>query len=146
MKVVIAGDHHAVELIDKIQSWLEAKSIEFTNVCTASEDKKVSLQKIIPAVAKVVQFGQAEWGILACGTGVGVEIGANRFKGICASLCRDAEQAKNARIYDNANILCLGSWYKDDFEKILKAWLENEFDNDERRAQMIKDFDEFAVE
>lgn len=144
MKIVIAGDHYTVELMGKIQSWLEAKSIEFSNVGTNSVDKKISLQEIIPAVVKEVRSERAEWGVLVCGTGVGVEIGANRFPGIRASLCRDAVQAKNARIYDSANVLCLGSWYKDDFEKILNAWLENEFDNDEHRTQMIKDFDEFA--
>lgn len=144
MKVAIAGDHYTVELVDKITALLKARNIEALNLGTTSPDVKISLQKIIPAVTNKVQSGDVDIGILACGTGVGVEIGANRLKGIRASLCRDAEQAKNARVYDNANVLCLGSWYKDDFEQILAAWLDNEFDGDEKRAQMLKDFDELG--
>lgn len=121
---------------------MDGRSIEYLDLGTKSADRKISLQEIIPAVAHKVQSGEADFGILACGTGVGVEIGANRFKGIRASLCRDAEQAKNARVYDNANLLCLGSWYKDDFEAILTSWLENKFDGDPKRTQMLKDFDE----
>lgn len=141
MKAVIAGDHYTVELVQAIEGLLKARDIAVENLGTNSADVKISLQEIIPAVAHKVQSGTAEFGILACGTGVGVEIGANRHKGIRASLCRDAEQAKNARVYDNANVLCLGSWYKDDFDHIVTAWLDNEFDGDQKRAQMLKDFD-----
>lgn len=145
MKVAIAGDHYAVELIGKLTAFLKANNFELENLGTKSPGIKISLQEIIPAVIRKVLSDEAAFGILACGTGVGVEIGANKFKGIRASLCRDAEQAKNARIYDNANVLCLGSWYKDDFNQILQAWLENEFDGDEKRRQMLVNFDEHLV-
>ncbi len=142
MKIAIAGDHYTVDLIEKLTDLLQARDFEIHNLGTKSADIKISLQEIIPAVAHEVQSGEADLGILVCGTGVGVEIGANRFKGIRASLCRDVEQAKNARIYDDTNVLCFGSWYKDDFEDILEAWLDSEFDGDEKRAQMLRDFDE----
>lgn len=142
MKAAIAGDHYTVELMEVVKAALSAKGIEIANLGTTNSDVKISLQEIVPAVARNVQSGKADFGILACGTGVGVEIGANRFKGVRASLCRDAEQAKNARVYDDANVLCLGSWYKDDFEAILAAWLDNQFDGDKKRTQMLKDFDE----
>ncbi|MBW3569441.1 RpiB/LacA/LacB family sugar-phosphate isomerase [Candidatus Parcubacteria bacterium] len=141
MKIIIAGDHYAVDLMESIQSVLTAKGIKFENLGTKSKDIKITLQEIIPAVVKCVQNGSADFGILACGTGVGVEIGANRFKAIRASLCRDAEQAKNARVYDNANILCLGSWYEDSFEEIVDSFLKYEFDGNERRTSMLRDFD-----
>lgn len=144
MKIAIAGDHYTVELVRKIQAALESKNIVVENLGTNDKDKKITLQEIIPNVAKKIQSKEVDSGILACGTGVGVEIGANRFKGVRASLCRDAEQAKNARIYDNANLLCLGSWYEDDFDAILEAWLENEFDGDEQRTKMLQDFDTLA--
>jgi len=128
MKIAIAGDHYTVELVEKIYSQLRDKGFEVINFGTKSSDVKISLQEIIPAVAHAVQSGKVDFGVLACGTGVGVEIGANRFKEIRASLCRDAEQAKNSRVYDNANLLCLGSWYNDDFEAIVNSWIENEFE------------------
>jgi len=141
MKIVIAGDHYAVELMNEVEKYLADAGLEFENLGTMDEKNEITLQEIIPAVSRKVQSGDANFGILACGTGVGVEIGANRFNGVRASLCRDAEQAKNARVYDDANVLCLGSWYKDDFKGILDAWIGNEFDNDEDRTQMLKDFD-----
>lgn len=144
MKIVIAGDHYASELMAKIKKLIEQKGFSVENKGSKSKEDKKTLQEIIPSVTLSVSNGASQFGVLACGTGVGVEIGANRFKGIRASLCRDAEQAKNARIYDNANVLCLGSWYDDDFEAILSAWLSNEFDGDEQRTQMLQDFDKLA--
>lgn len=141
MKIAIAGDHYTVELMARLKVLLKDKGIAFEDYGTDNPDKKISLQEIIPAVAKKVQSGEVNSGILACGTGVGVEIGANRYRGVRASLCRDAEQAKNARVYDDANVLCLGSWYQDDFEQILEAWLQNHFDGNEKRRLMLKDFD-----
>ena len=107
-------------------------------------EMKISLREIIPAVCNPVRQGKAESGILICGTGAGVEIGANRFKGIRASLCTTAKQAENARIYDNANVLCLSSWLTDDPSEILDAWFSNKFDGDEGRSQMLKDFDAWS--
>ena len=144
MRIAIAGDHYTVGLIEKLTAILQGRGFEIHNLGTKSAETKISLQEIIPAVAREIQSGEADLGILICGTGVGVEIGANRFKGIRASLCRDVKQAKNARIYDNTNVLCLGSWYKDDFEDILTAWLDSDFDGNEKRAQMLRDFDEMA--
>jgi ribose 5-phosphate isomerase B len=143
MKFTIAGDHYTVETLNKIESYLRSKSIEFNNAGTMNEENKVSLQEIIPAVCKPIVDGFSESGILVCGTGAGVEIGANKFKGIRASLVRDSEQAKNARVYDNSNVLCLGSWYNNDIEAILDSWIKNKFDGDEERTQMLKDFEEW---
>lgn len=110
MKAAIAGDHYTVDLIITIMAALQTKGISVENYGTSNKDTQISLQEIIPAVARKVQNGDVDFGVLACGTGVGVEIGANRFKGIRASLCRDADQTKNARVYDDANVLCLMSW------------------------------------
>ena len=141
MKLIIAGDHYTVDLMVKIEKYLSLKRIEFENVGTMDAGKKVSLQEIIPAACKAVRQGNAHSGILVCGTGAGVEIGANRFKGIRASLCVASKQAENARIYDNANVLCLSSWLTEDPSEILEAWLSNTFDGDTGRTQMLKDFD-----
>ena len=72
MKVVIAGDHYAVELMNKIQRILKSKRITAENVGTDSENVKVSLQEIIPKVTNSVRNSEADFGILACGTGVWV--------------------------------------------------------------------------
>lgn len=146
MKVTIAGDHFTVDAVNELLTIFASNGIEAENVGTTSKDEEVSLPEIIPRVARKVQSGEVDFGVLACGTGVGVEIGANRFKGVRASLCRDAAQAKNARVYDNANVLCVGSWYNDELTEIVEAWLDNQFDGDPDRLKMIKDFDTFAEE
>lgn len=143
MKIALAGDHYTITLMSTIEKQLHVLGIQYVNLGTRSASEKIRLQQIIPAVTEQVLSSAVDFGILACGTGVGVEIGANRFKGIRASLCRDAEQAKNARVYDNANILCLGAWYDDPLEAILVSWLQNKFDGSNARLQMLQDFDSF---
>jgi ribose 5-phosphate isomerase B len=139
--IIIAGDHYAIDLVKKIEQYLNKNNQEFKNVGTMDAQKKIALQKIIPAVTTQIHSGKADCGILVCGTGVGVEIGANRFKGVRASLCIDAKQAEFARVYDNANVLCLSSWLTNNSDDILRAWFSSEFDRNANRTQMIKDFD-----
>lgn len=143
MKILIAGDHHTVEVVKKIEKLLREKGMDFDNVGTMDTEEKISLQQMIPAVTKPIQENQSVTGILVCGTGAGVEIGANRFKGIRASLCASPKQAEYARIYDNANVLCLSSWITENPEEIINVWLTNNFDGNEKRMQMLKDFDEW---
>lgn len=141
--IYIAGDHLTIELMQQLEGYLTSKGLEYKNLGAKSAEEITQLQKIIPAVTQYVRIDDTSSGVLACGTGTGVEIGANRFRGIRASLCRDAEQAKNARIYDNANVLCLGSWYQNDVAAIMDAWLSNKFGGDESLSQMLRDFDEW---
>jgi len=143
MKIAIAGDHYTVELLNKIEDYLRSKDIEYINLGTMDSEQKISLQVIIPAVTNRIKEGQADAGILVCGTGAGVEIGANRFAGIRASLCTLPKQAEYARVYDNANVLCFSSWLTDDPTAIMDAWLAHEYDGDEKRIKMMNDFDEW---
>ena len=140
---ILAGDHYSIELVNQIADYCKEHTIEFTNVGVISANTKVKLQDIVPKVAESVRSGGADSGILICGTGAGVEIGANRFKGVRASLCVDPKQAEYAKVYDNANVLCLSSWLTKDPAKILDAWFNNEFDGNEGRARMLEDFDEW---
>ncbi len=137
----IAGDHYAVELMKKVERYFNSLGIDYLNLGSSSADEQMALQEIIPGVVENVRRQPGSTGILSCGTGAGVEIGANRFRGIRACLCSQPEQARNARVYDNANVLCLGSWIIENPEPILEAWLGSEFDGDELRAKMLKDFD-----
>jgi ribose 5-phosphate isomerase B len=137
----IAGDHHTVDLLTKIENYLTLNSIEFKNVGTMDSNVKISLQEIIHAVTIPIQRNENDSGILVCGTGAGVEIGANRFKGIRATLCTLPKQAEFAKVYDNANVLCLSSWITEDPVEILESWFNNLYDGNEKRTQMIKDFD-----
>jgi ribose 5-phosphate isomerase B len=139
--IYLAGDQKTTELIAQIEKYLKTKGISYVNLGAKDKNTPTPLQIIIPAVTTKLQSEPGALGILACGTGTGVEIGANRFRGIRASLCRDAKQAEYARVYDNANVLCLGSWFNNDIEAILDAWFSNKFDGSPTRTQMLSDFD-----
>ena len=140
MKIYIAGDHYAVDLVEKVINCLDKNSINYENLGALEESTKVPLQEIIPKVTAASKDTE-NFGILICGTGAGVEIGANRFKGIRASLCIDPKQAEYARVYDKANILCLSSWITKDPTTILDAWFSAKYDGNESRLKMFEDFD-----
>jgi len=139
--IYVAGDHLATDTLKQVLAYCQKNDIVIKNIGAKDASVVTPLQQIIPAVADNVKQDQGSSGILICGTGTGVEIGANRFHGIRAALCRDAQQAEYARVYDNANVLCLGAWFKNDLTAILDAWLAHSFDGDKNRSQMIKDFD-----
>ena len=95
-------------------------------------------------VAKAVQSGECEKGILICGTGIGISIAANRFKGIRAALCGDCFSAEATRQHNDANILAMGGRVTGPglAVKIVDTFLNTEFSNGERHVNRIKGIDE----
>lgn len=144
MKVVIAGDHHALELMQHVAGYLASNNVDFKSVGSKDLKDKKALQQLIPIAVETMRSEESTYGIFACGTGVGVEIAANRFKGVRASLCTNATTAKNARVYDDANVLCLSSWETKDAADILDAWFANSYDGSGERRAMFAAFDEWA--
>ena len=98
-------------------------------------------------VAEDVAEGRSEEGILFCWTGTGVSIAANKVPGVRAALCFDAETARGARVWNNANVLCLSMRLTSEImlEEILEAWFETEYEpteNDEACLLMIDQLDD----
>ncbi|MGI5400568.1 RpiB/LacA/LacB family sugar-phosphate isomerase [Streptomyces sp. CA-135486] len=137
----MAGDHYAADFLRDIEQYLTLRGIEYQRL---PFDGTAPLQEIIPALVQRVRSTSSGSGILACGTGIGVTIGANRFPKIRAALCVQPQQAKFARVYDDANVLCLGSWTTTNPEEVLDAWFGNEFDGDADRRLMIEEFDAWS--
>lgn len=108
MRIAIGNDHAGTEYKKIISEHLTAMGIEVENV-GCDDDKSVDYPDYAKAVAKRIQEKQADLGILICGTGVGMSIAANKFKGIRASLCSDCYSAEMTRRHNNSNILCLGA-------------------------------------
>lgn len=138
-KVFVAGDHYAVELAQKVAKILKQRGLEVENVGSRSSEEKLSLQEMIPRVTGEVS--DEVMGVLICGTGVGVEVGANRFKGVRASLCTSTKTAEDARKFDKVNVLCLSAWQTEDPTEIIDAWLNTEYDGDQGRLKMFEEFD-----
>ena len=90
--------------------------------------------------AELVASGAADEGIVMCWTGTGASIAANKVKGIRAALCRDAETAKGARIWNHANVLALSLQATSEsiLKEILDAWFSTKFSDDEWNLKQIE--------
>lgn len=147
-KVFLAGDHHAEPMLIRIRSYMQKHGIPVAESgYRGGENPQAKLVDFIPQLTAAVKTNPDRCGILVCGTGAGVEIGANRFAGIRASLCLTPQAAEWARVYDDANVLCLAAWALDeiDLEAILNSWFDSEYDGNEARREMFRVFDEWAA-
>ena len=108
MKIAIGNDHAGVEFKNKIMKELRSKGYEVVNVGTDTLDS-VDYPDIAKEVGEKVLAGEVNFGILICGTGIGISIAANKIKGIRAALCHNEYTAKLSRLHNNANIIALGA-------------------------------------
>lgn len=135
----IASDHSGFDMKDMIIQKLNEENIE---VIDATE--KLIEGDDYPDMVKNVcsRIENKDLAIIICGTGIGSSMAANKIKGIRAAVCHDEYTAKMTRIDNNANVLCLGARtdYAKDEEKVLKivkAFINTEFSNDERHLRRI---------
>lgn len=107
MKVIIASDHAGLELRRELVSALQELRVEVNDVgptTTASVD----YPDFARTVCKAVAAGEYQYGVLVCGTGIGMSITANKYRGIRAALCTSEFEARMTRAHNDANVLCLG--------------------------------------
>ena len=95
-------------------------------------------------MARAVQSGECDRGIIICGTGIGISITANKFKGIRAALCTNTFVAEATRLHNNANILAMGGRVTtiEDAIKIADVFLDTPFSNEERHIRRISMIEE----
>ena len=107
MKIVIGCDHGALALKESVKKVLAELGMEIDDVGTYTEDS-VDYPDVAEQVCGKVVSGEAERGIVLCGTGIGISIAANKIKGIRCALCGDVFSARMARAHNDANMLALG--------------------------------------
>ena len=107
MKIVIGNDHAGVDLKNKVKEELRKKGHEVINVGTDTLDS-VDYPDIAVLASEKVLSGEAQFGVLICGTGIGISISANKIKGIRAALAHNEFTAKLSRLHNDANIIALG--------------------------------------
>jgi ribose 5-phosphate isomerase B len=107
MKVAVGCDHAGYPLKDVVVAAVRAAGHEVIEVGTFSAEA-VDFPDFTKKVGEKVQSGEAERGILICGSGVGACMAANKMKGIYASICHDTYSAAQGVAHDNMNVLCLG--------------------------------------
>jgi ribose 5-phosphate isomerase B len=146
LKVVLGSDHAGFELKEYLKKILEEKKYEVIDAGTYNTDS-VDYPGFGIKVAEMVSRGEAERGILVCGTGVGMSIVANKVKGIRAALVFDLYTAVQSRKHLDANVLVLGGRVtgKGLAEEIAKAWLDTAFE-DGRHQKRIDEIAKWEAE
>ncbi|MHC5211748.1 MAG: ribose 5-phosphate isomerase B [Planctomycetota bacterium] len=129
MKIAIGADHAGVELKQRVRRLLERAGHEVRDLGTEGTES-VDYPDFAHAVARAVQSGEAERGVLVCGTGIGMSIAANKVDGIRAAKCNDPLEARMARAHNDANVLCLGARVLDPTtaEETVTAFLGTDFE------------------
>ncbi len=124
MKIVAAADHAGFELKDQLVAFLREQGHEVEDLGTHSAGS-VDYPDFAHQVAKKLEAGEADRGLLVCGTGVGMAISANRHKGVRAVNPSDVFTAKMSRSHNDANVLCLGQRVVGAglAREILSAWI-----------------------
>lgn len=144
MKVALGSDHAGYELKEHIKRTLEGNH-EIVDVGTRGPDS-VDYPEFAVKVAQLVTMGEADYGILICGTGVGMSVTANKVRGARAALVFDLYTAAQSRRHVDANILVMGAQVtgKGLASEIVKVWLETPFEGGrhERRVNKIRRFED----
>ena len=139
MKFYIATDHAGLDLKNWTVEFLRQKGFDVEDLGPYTTDR-VDYPDFAAKVSQAVQNDANSQGILICGSGIGMSMTANKFKGIRAALCHDAYTAEMARKHNDANILCYGERIvgKGVAESILNAWLENTFEGGRHTGRVLK--------
>ncbi len=141
--IAIGSDHGGFELKGEIIRHLESRGVEYRDLGTYSAES-CDYPVYAKAVARAVLSGECEKGIIICGTGIGVSITANKFRGIRAALCGDCFSAEATRLHNDANVLTLGARVTGPglAIKIVDTFLDTPFSGDERHIRRISMIEE----
>ena len=139
MKVVIGNDHAGVEFKNQLKEYIESKGIEVINIGVDTLDS-VDYPDIAKSVCKKVLDNEADFGVLICGTGIGISIAANKVEGIRAALVHNEVTARLSKQHNNANVIVFGARVlgievaKSSFD----AYLESKFEGGRHQNRVDK--------
>ena len=138
MKIAVAFDHRGVSLRDAVREALEGH--EIVDLGTDTPDVRIDYPDKAREVGETIQRGEAERGILVCGSGAGAAIAACKMTGIRAAICHDLYSAHQAVEHDDMNVLCLGSEVigAELAVDLARVFLGARFDGGERYVERLK--------
>ncbi len=139
MKITIGSDHRGFSLKKRIDQILLELGHDVVDV-GCFENENVDYTDFAVAVAEKVANGDADRGILICGTGIGMAIAANKISGVRAATCHDEVTAEICRRHNDVNVLCLsGDQFSDEFtDDMIEIWLETRFDGGRHARRIAK--------
>ncbi len=138
-KYVIACDHGGLELKEAIAAYLNEQGIEVVDLGTLNDDS-VDYPDFGIKAARAVSLGEADKGILICGTGIGMSIVANKFPGVRAALISDDFTARMSKEHNNANVIVMGGRVltAEQARKMVQVWLESEYEGGRHQRRLDK--------
>ena len=127
MKIIIGADFAGFDLKEEIKSYLEEEKHQIIDVGMYDLDNDIPYYEVAAIAAKKIQNGEAEKAILLCGTGMGVAIMANKFKGVYASVVESEFAGQHARVINDTNVLTMGGFIVTPYraKKIIDLWLNS---------------------
>jgi ribose 5-phosphate isomerase B len=145
MKIVVGSDHAGFTMKAELVAFIRSKGHEVTDV-GSFDPHPVDFPDIARKVAAAITGGQAERGLMVCGTGVGGPLGAHKMKGSRAAVCHDVHSAHQCVEHDDVNVMCIGAqivgpWLAKD---LVAAYLDAKFSTDEdfrRRVAKLAEVD-----
>ena len=139
MKIAIGNDHAGTSFKEELVTFLVNNGHEVIN-CGTDTDSSVDYPDFAKAVSNLVLEKKADFGVLICGTGIGISIAANKISGIRAALCINEICARLAREHNNANIIAFGARVTgvDLAKSCLKAFLSAEFEGGRHSRRVNK--------
>ena len=145
MRIAIGTDHRGFAIRSKVIELVQRLGHTVEDVGTFSADA-VDYPDIAAAVARKVSRGEVDRGILACGTGMGMAIAANKFHGVRAAPCHDDLTAEMSRRHNDTNILCLSGDLLGGrlIDRMVELWLSTPFEGGRhaRRVEKIRELEE----
>ena len=110
MKIAIGSDKSGFSAKEAVKAWLAEQGMDFDDLGTVDLNDVHPYYQVASEVAPLVQNGNYDRAVLICGTGAGMCVVSNKFKGVSAVACEGVYSAKMARAINNAQILCMGGW------------------------------------
>lgn len=143
MRIAVGSDHAGFEMPEpfykpEIMDYLAAKGHEVID-CGTNGPESVDYPDFAERVCRAILSGEAERGVLICGTGMGISMAANRHRGIRAAVVVTSEMAELSRSHNNANVICLGrrTTTLEACKAYIDIWLETPFSGGERHERRI---------
>lgn len=137
--IVVASDHGGLSLKSAVCAVLRERGLDCCDLGTDTSDS-VDYPDFAVKVAAQVSSGEAERGVLICGTGIGISIAANKFPGVRAALVHDPFTARMSKEHNNANILVMGGRVlsEDEARNLVTIWLDTVFEGGRHQARLDK--------
>ena len=139
LHVALGADHAGYALADELRPWLPSLDVEVLDLGAHTYDAADDYPDFAAAVARSVAAGQAQRGLIVCGSGVGASVAANKVPGVRAAVCHDTYSAHQGVEHDDMNVLCLGGRIigVEPAKEIVAAFLGARFSGEERHQRRL---------